>query len=305
MDNTQDTTAAKTADYDPTTGYTNVDPDMFLSEDDAQAETSEGGNSDNEEQLITAEQNESESTDTQEQETQAPELFAGKFKSVEDLKTAFAELGGNPDKFKDPAMLEEAYETRQREFSRSRNHIANQERLDQEPEVPDQSLDTESIMREIRESGALDKVESTEDLMKVVIEALVPKLTSQNGMMTREDVQKIVVESAEREVRLTELHSLETEVPRLKTDTEFRNVFGLYVKQQKDSNDYVDLKTSLKDFVKIGQSLGDEYARQSQRSAADKNASTASTDNGSFIDSPKDEVDDILGAYQAKRNIFG
>lgn len=306
--NNQNATAPTTGGYNPATGYANVDDSVFLADNEGQAEITDNGTSE-----VTHENAEmKQSGDTDKVENPQAEMFAGKFKSLDDLKSAFAELGGNPAKYSDARALEEAYEVRQSEYTRARQQVAEQERINRQVEnisrqpqpEANKTLNPEELLSELKQSGALDKIETPEDLIRVTLEAVTSRLGNLNNGLSHEQVQEIISETKAREERLSELHSLESDIPRLKSDEGFRNLFAIFVKEQRLNGQYQSLRESFKDFVKIGQSVGEEYVNQNKATAEVKQSATSVPDNGAIASGSKDEVDDILGAYNERQSKF-
>ena len=178
---------------------------------------------------------------TEEEKDEEEKLLAGKFKTADDLKKAFRELGGNPDEYEDIKMLEEAYRVREREFSRARQQlkpktpppevsavseerdldlgkVASQHLLVEVPHFPAENYmegDTIDLDRWWKDNAtALVK-----NIQKAVLTGTLGTLQAQNVIRTYQSA----VEEEERQRKLEE--EFLNEYPILKEDPDLYDVF--------------------------------------------------------------------------------
>lgn len=234
-------------------------------------------------------------------------LYANKFKNVQELKNSFIELGGDPAQFADNVqLLEQAYQVRQREFSRTRAEMAASQ-----PKAPPKTI--EQMMQE--EFGAIDPAtfQSPLDMWNAMMKGFQNVLTNQQSQQSKQPTIT-PMEMMKQTTIHSELSTLEGEVPRLKTDTALRMAFSTHIRMMRDEGrmpvkvvngvEIEDLKLAFKDLVQGQAALVNELQRTNQATAAAKNVSTAaSPDNGGTSlpksKSPEDKiVDDLLG-YKA------
>lgn len=233
--------------------------------------------------------------------------YAGKFKDVQELKNSFIELGGDPEQFKDDVgQLEQAYLVRQREYSRVRAEISHADQVP--PETP-KSVN-ELLMSEFSQVDP-DKFSGPSDMMAALIKGFSNVL--QKVQQPVAPTQNISPEQMARQIKVVEnMHSIETKVPRLKSDQQFRQAFATHIRQMRDENripknaeGFEDLHAVMKDFIGGQRALIDEASKSYADTEAAKAVTTAtSSDNGGGnpASAPKanpDEqiLDDILGYH--------
>lgn len=251
-------------------------------------------------------------------EGQAPRLFADKFKTEEELKYAFINLGGNPNRYPTVEKLEEAYEVRQQEFTRSRQEIQTQERLrrgaennngNSTPNPSGNPSDSEALLDQVN----WDKVENARDLgreLLAIMSKVAPK--SEPNLPSEEElVERMMPIMQEREARTNELRSLETDIPRLRItpgqENPFRDAFAKHVMAEKQTGSYVSLKKSMTNFLNWGKEIAEEANRQTGIQKDNKIGAAPLSDRGAGLPTggPVDEVDSIIGSYKERRNKLG
>lgn len=239
-----------------------------------------------------------------------PKLLAGKYATVQELKDAFIELGGDPSKYADETALENAYEVRQQEFTRVNQERANLDRLNQNiaaGEAQNPTIDEDGInqlLAQVPWAQVKDAKDLAGHLMRIMVNNL-PKLMPQGAKpLTEEEIAaKVAPMVAEREKKLKELNDIETKVPRLKTDKPFRTAFAQYVRGQKDDGSFKNLDESMKGFVGFTQAIVDDLGKTYQENQAAKVSAGAPTEGGEAPQSTgggapaKDEADDIIDAF--------
>lgn len=247
---------------------------------------------------------------------QQPVYYAGKFKTEEDLKNAFINLGGNPNRYPTIEKLEEAYEVRQMEFTRTRQEIATQERLrtgidnrQNPPQSTGNPLDPEALLDKVE----WDKVENGRDLGRELIKLMsqiAPK-NEPNLPSETELVERIMPIMREREERVTELRDIENDIPRLRVvpgqDNPFRDAFAKHVMAEKQTGSFISLRSSMKNFLSWGKSIAEEADRQTGIQRENKVGAAPLSDRGAGLPSggPVDEVDSIIGSYKARKGRLG
>ena len=244
-------------------------------------------------------------------------MFAGKYKTEEDLRHAFINLGGNPNKYKTIEGLEEAYEVRQQEFSRSRAEEAERRRISQNIEdrratTPGQGEDP-SNMEALLDKVDWSKVENARDLGRELIQLMsqiVPK-NQPNLPSEAELVEKMLPIMKEREERTEELRGLETDIPRLRKtagqENPFRDAFARHVMAEKQTGSFVNLRTSMRNFLSWGKEIAEEAGRMEGIRKDDKAGAAPISDRGAGLPKggPADVVDEIIGSYKARKDKLG
>lgn len=232
-----------------------------------------------------------------------PKLLAGKYKSREDLETAFYSLGGDPTRYKGKGdeILEEAYEVRQSEFTRSRQQVRQQEPTP-EPQNQNQTPSEDELVTQVLNEVDFSNIKDAKDLIGASIRASIKVLS--NKIPDPDSIVARVQETNQKQDALTKLQNeLEAEVPRLKTDPVFRDAFAGFLLIKKNRGTFSgDAKEELRQFTRSYVS-GEAPAsnptpgKDSGRGLpqAPLNIANTSTPQGT------DEVDDILGAFSDRQ----
>ena len=250
-----------------------------------------------------------------------PRKFAGKYDSLEQLKAAYVRLAGDPARFGDNVeALEEAYSIRQSEFTRARQEEAEKMRIREENERRE-AEEKKPVFTEDEVNGILDhvdwsKVNDARDLGKALLTMISENLPRGGQPLNDEQVAQIVAkqqaQASEREAKLTELHALETKVPRLKTDIVFRNSFANYLEGLKINGGFTTLESAMKDFVGVNQTIVDEIGKVYSENQDNKATAQVSTppDNGGSSSAarkstPEDDIlDGIVSEYKKEVDKF-
>jgi hypothetical protein len=242
--------------------------------------------------------------------TTQPRVLAGKFNTEDELKKAYQNLGGNPDRFKTVEALEEAYEYRQGEYTRVQQENAEAKRI---ADLATQDQQTAAQPTTDEQADAMlakvdwSKVETAGDLGKQLLRLFMESMPKNTPPPDANQlVEQIMPIMQEREKRLSELHTLETKVPRLTKDIPFRNAFGRHVMDEKKSGRFVDMDTAMKNFLEWGKSIVAETQQNQTQQQADKEAALQPTQQGQALpgngEQRGDEVDDIIGSYKARND---
>lgn len=243
-------------------------------------------------------------------------LFAGKYKSEEDLRHAFINLGGNPNKYKTIEGLEEAYEVRQQEFSRSRAEEAERRRISlniENRQTTQNQGEDPSNMEALLDKVDWSKVENARDLGRELL-SLFSKIVPSNKPelpSEQELVERIMPIMKEREERVEELRSLETDIPRLRKtpgqDNPFRDAFAKHVMGEKQSKSFVNLRTSMRNFLAFGKEIAEAAAVAKGIEQDNKAGAAPISDRGAGLPQggPADLVDDIIGSYKSRKEKLG
>lgn len=308
---TQDTTTPEETTQETTTPEETVNPEETITPKEGEEPTKPA---------------EGEETKTKEgEEGKEPEiLFAGKFKTEDELKKAYQTLGGDPSKFKTIKALEEAYDYRQGEYTRIQQEQAERDRIanlvpntpHNEPVAPNAPITADDMMKKVDWTKVTDAQTLGQELFKIMLEAI-PKAQAVDPttQLTPEQlVERIAPIIKEREEKMAALSEIETEVPRLKKDPAFRKAYAYHVVGGRaDGTKYPKtkegLKEAMKDFLSWGKSIAEESARQTTVNAASKKSAIQAPEaGGSMPGAAKgDEADDIISAYaeNQKKYNFG
>ena len=323
----EDKNATPTETFSEITGKTEVDPGAFLTEDeghvDENLEDNPTGDEPPEKQEDNPEKPDSEDPnkgdepedgedDPNLEDKNKPEekVYAGKYKTLDDLKAAFVELGGDPDDYQDPKMLEEAYKVRQSEYTRTHQNNLDKPNSDQPLNETPANVDemVEKIFSETSEEAS--KIQNGVDLykftLKSVLQNLVPMLKNASPEELAKQVAPMIAKTtAERSAKETELREVETKVPRLRTDKKFRDAFAFHVRGLMTEKRYTNLDSAMKDFVQLttGKPIDDQEKKNNLK---DKHSAQPLPDNSDAnTGQDTDEVDDILNAHNKHKDIFG
>lgn len=242
-------------------------------------------------------------------------LYAEKYKTEEELRNAFINLGGNPNRYPTIEKLEEAYEVRQQEFTRSRQELLTQERLRKNSETPPtpnpegNPLDPEALLDKVDWEKVTNGRELGRELLALMSQ-MVPKNTP-NLPSEQELVERMMPIMQEREARIKELSEIETDIPRLRIipgqENPFRDAFARHVIMEKQTGAYISLKSSMKNFLNWGKEIAEEAGRQTGLQKEGKIDAAPISDRGTALPSGEsnDLVDSIIGSYKAKKEKLG
>jgi hypothetical protein len=301
--------------YNPATGLTNVDESSFEIPEDAEDTPENGGESTPatppapDPDQPPANPDPSKPATTPEPPKPAePVLLAGKYSTEQELKNAFVQLGGDPNKFDTTEKLEQAYEVRQAEFTRVRQEQNEARRINEEVDKKDSQaqLLSEENLTKMMEQVPWDKIGDAKQMFVEMAKVLLANVPT-NQMPSEQDlVARMTPMIQERESKLTELHDLETKVPRLKSDPSFRKAFAYHVQGEQQEGAYQGIGQAMKNFLKFNQGIVDEVGKSFADNAAAKNDAGATTppDGGANMGgAPKpSEDDDILGGIVSAYN---
>jgi len=314
--------------FNDNTGLTNIDPSVFLHEDEGNGEEQhedapEGDQPPADGREAGKEKEEPLKTDDGEEEETPPKdpskpedekkpekVYAGKYKTVDDLKAALIELGIDPADYSSDSDLETAYKTAQATYTRvHQNEIEKRKQ-----EIPtDETPDIEKLVTEANTKIDYSTIKNSEQLgqatVKAVLETLMPimqKLKVNPDELAGVIGEKITTQSATTNALLTELRDVESKVPRLRTDKKFRDSFADFITGQKLNHTYTSLLDSAKSFVGGTEFKDDPKANRQNKE--DKGSAAALPDNSEGADDrgkKTDEVDDILKAHNEHIQKFG
>lgn len=204
-------------------------------------------------------------------------MYADKFKTVQDLKNSFIELGGDPARYGDNVqLLEEAYAVRQREFSTSRAQIAH---LNQPPAEPQKTF--QEILSEEFAKYDPSKFESPQQMWEAQTKATQAAADRFEKQQTQ--VQQITPQEMDRQIKIVNnINALETKVPRLRTDKNFRQAFATHIRVMRDEgrmptnpDGTQDLVGAMRDFIGGQRAVAEEASKALQMQTDAKNLSTA------------------------------
>ena len=339
--------------YSESTGLTNIDDSVFLTEDDPSPETGDEPGSHDEEDpsndptvIVDDPENNSDEkpnedpaedpkpedkpnsenkpTEKPNEPDQQPKVFANKFYSKEDLENAYINLGGDPAKHDTVEKLEEAYLTRQSEFSRYHQQQIQDRNQTPPSNNPAKPQVSEEQIEEMMSKVDWSKIEDGKDLARQMFSIMAQNMPQQPTQASPEQMaQQLAPIIKNHEAKMQELSELESKVPRLKTlrddkgsviPNPFREAFAAFVKGQRSQGTYTNLNDSFKAFIGPNQQIVDDQVAQRQKEQEEKNTAANLTppDGGeganSHPSSPEDQIlSDLLGqkaAYDKKIGNF-
>lgn len=254
-----------------------------------------------------------ETPDPQPAQPEPTKLYAGKYQTKEELNAAFIQLGGDPANYgNDPEKVAEAYQVRQSEFTRTRQAVAQEERQKElaQKQAERQQQAKGLVQEEIQKVIAKQPKDVTE-LLQHLTEAMTNIVTQTQQPLQPEIDPNQIAETIqpiikEREEKITELHDLEKDVPRLTSDINFRNAFAVFLQGQKSSGRYINMKESMKSFLGPNQTIVNDQVKKAQDEAAAKNDAIHSTQpNGGVNNSApekKTPEDDIVSGILSEHS---
>lgn len=231
---------------------------------------------------------------------QEEKLLAGKYKTEEDLNEALSNLGLDPDDYSTPQEKEVAYKVALKEFTRQHMKRAETEKQNgDENKVTEEQKNTDAQadpVEEIMKTIDTTNVKTVEDMVRVALQAVVKyndQALSGVDEKVKSSLQQVQEQNANREKSLAEISELESEVPRLKSDGEFRKAFATFVVGLKSTNQFGGLASAMKTFIRTQPTSGEQKT--------DKPKTLPDGVN----ETPKmDEADEIVRAYQANKEKY-
>lgn len=244
-------------------------------------------------------------------------LYADKFKTAQDLKNSFIELGGDPAEFGDNIqLLEQAYQIRQREYSRVRADIAHQ---NQNP-APAPQKTVEQILQESFQGVDPTKFKTPQQMWEAMMNGFGTALNQVQAQVSQ-PVQGISPQDMARHVKTVEaISELERLAPIIKTNKMVRDNFAMHIRVLRDEvrmpttpDGQQDLKKAYKDFVQGYSALLSDSQKAFTDTADAKALSTATNRDsapGNPAQQPKkdpgdalvDEILDYKRTYDKKYN---
>ena len=239
-------------------------------------------------------------------------VYANKYQSVEELKKAFVNLGGNPNKYSTPEALEEAYEVRNAEWRRIQNEQGELARLSKvvtEP-TPGQGANPQAEVEALLDKVDWAKVENARDLGRALVGILREGQPLQRVPSEAEIVDRVLPVLQQREAAQRELSEIEAEIPNLRyvegQENEFRNAFATFILGQKRSGDYQNLRTSMKSFLRWNETILEQAGKMKAVQLEAKQDAGSISERGAGLPSGNaDETDAIIGSFKARQEKFG
>jgi len=239
-------------------------------------------------------------------------VYANKYHSVEELKKAFVNLGGNPNKYSTPEALEEAYEVRQAEWRRITNEQSELARLSKvvtEP-TPGRGDNPQAEVEALLDKVDWAKVENARDLGRALVGILREGQPQQRVPSEAEIVDRVLPVLQQREAAQRELSELESEIPNLRyvegQENEFRNAFATFILGEKRSGNYQNLRTSMKNFLRWNETILEQAGKmKAAQQEAKQDAGSISERGAGLPPSGSDEVESIIGSYKSRQEKFG
>lgn len=239
-------------------------------------------------------------------------IYANKYHSVDELKKAFINLGGNPAKYTTPEALEEAYEVRQAEWRRIQNENGELARLSKvvtEP-TPGHGDNPQAEVEALLDKVDWAKVENARDLGRALVGILRENQPRQSVPSEAEIVDRVLPVLQQREAAQRELSELESEIPNLRLvegqTNEFRNAFATFILGEKKGGTYENLRTSMKNFLRWNETILEQAGRMKAAQQEAKQDAGSITERGAGLpQGGSDEVDSIIGAFKSRQEKFG
>lgn len=246
---------------------------------------------------------------------QEDKLYAGKYKTVEDLKHGIEELGGDPSGIEDPQQLEQAYLAVQKVYNRMTTRNDKVEEITKPKEEPKPFEVTDDLVDKMMNELDFTKIENAKDMAKQQfaimfkhIKELLPQmLPPQQPGQTMDPVEMAAVIDRAN-TNTDSLAYIEAKIPRLVSDQNFRRNFAMHLKAGKESKTYPqkmtreDMTGAMKDFLKTASDMAAEASKldgaQQQQNNEDKGAAAAPDGGGTppaSTQAAPDPEDDILG----------
>jgi len=236
-------------------------------------------------------------------------LYAGKFKTPQDLKNSFIELGGDPAQYgENVQQLEEAYQVRQREYSRVRAEIAHQEQQPSQPATPRQTF--QEILSEEFSKYDPATFATPADMWKAQTQATAAAAARFEAQQPAPQ-QGISPQDMAKHVRTVEaIAALEAKAPIIKSNKMVRDNFAMHVRVLRDegrmpttADGHQDLEAAFKDFVQgysgllteASKSVGLTNDAKELSSATNQDAAPSNPAAAPKADPGEDLVDEILG----------
>jgi hypothetical protein len=244
------------------------------------------------------------------EEPKEEKLYADKYKTIDELENAYIELGGDPAKYKDrPEALEEAYQVRQSEFSRSRSDLKRVEELRKEPVKSFQEILSEEMDKYDPATFA-----SPVDMWNANKEATAKAMERYEQQVK---TSQITPQEMDHQIKtINELKNLETKVPRLTKDAQFRNAFAYHVEKMKQDGTIkktatgtFDLTDAFKNFMEGQKAVVEEASKVFAETTEAKTLSTATSNDNSSQNpasaprkAPGDDILDGLIEYHNEQD---
>jgi len=233
-------------------------------------------------------------------------LLAGKYKTVEELKHGIEELGGDHTGITDTKMLEQVYKVAQASFTKWQQRQQKAQELATTPKKPKGFEVTDDFVKQMVDQIDFNKVEDMRDVADAMFRIMFS--TFQKSLPEMLPKQAPAIDPVEMAAQVEQVKTatdalgfIEAKVPRLVTDTKFRNSFATFVKEGKEAGTYPKVATretltkAMRDFQQMladmaGAKLPDDTATQ------EKNATvTPEAGGSSSVETTPDPEDDILG----------
>lgn len=267
-----------------------------------------------------AKKEEPEKKEEESKEGEEPKLLAGKYKSKEELESAFKELGGDPSKYQTPETLEEAYSVRQSEYTRFHQEQSTVKQIETEKAqiLQERTAKITETIGKINKTiedklNEVDwsQVEDAKDIGRLIGQTLAPvigeSLMNAQPALTATEVQQMQQDHQKDLQVRHEIDELMSEIPRLKNDEIFGNAFATYVAGLKANNNLTSLKDAFSKFVGTQQKINDDAANTNEAKAlAQATGKSGSENNLPAKKSPEDSIlDDILSSQKEDKDKFG
>lgn len=246
-------------------------------------------------------------------------VYAGKYKTVEDLKHGIEELGGDPTGIDDPTALEQGYLAAQKIYNRMTERNKEAEKITTPKEEPKKwALDDATIDAMMKEID-YDTIENSTDLVKQTFQIMFKHLAEQLPNMIppapeaapQMSAQEMAAMVKSAETANDALGFIEAKVPRLISDSNFRLQFANHLSAGKKAGTYPTdpgkltrdvMVTAMKDFLAGAAAIAAE-AKSLEATAVEDKSAAGTPDGGGTpatttppADPQADILDSIVGA---------
>jgi hypothetical protein len=237
-------------------------------------------------------------------------LYAGKYKTVEELRAGIQELGGKPTS-ENPEVLEQVYLTTQQAYTAWNQRQKKAEEIATPPAPADEGFKlTDDLIESMVNQLDFEHIDNAKDMAKqqfqIMFKTLAEKLPNMlpKQQAPQVDVHQVAAEVDRVKTGTDALAFIEGKVPRLTTDSNFRDNFARYLQDGKAGGKYPAavnrdiMLQAMKDFLGGAASIAEEAKRLQDENDAAKAAAAAAPDNNpapASVQVTPDPDEDMLG----------
>jgi len=249
----------------------------------------------------------------------APTLLAGKYKDVNELKHAIEEIGGDHTGITDTKQLEQISLVSQKAFTKWQQRQKTAEELANPPAAPETFQPSPEMIKGMVEQLDFTKIENAQDMAAQMFQIMFTTMGKTLPSMLPKapppmDAVTMAAQVEEAKAATDALGFIEAKIPRLTTDTNFRNAFARHLADGKEKGTYPRAVTrdimnqAMKDFLKV---LSDMAGVPAPAANAEDKGAAAVPDGGGTpasttpaVDPDEDILGSIIGAKQKRDTIL-